>query len=51
MNWKGCGRKCPCPNLWYYSGMCLEALRKTMKLVSQDLNSESLKDEAVVSPI
>jgi hypothetical protein len=31
MNWEECGKKGPCPNLRYYSGICLEGLRKTMK--------------------
>jgi hypothetical protein len=36
MNWKGCGRKSSWPNLWYYPGICLEGLRKTMKNLSQN---------------
>jgi hypothetical protein len=35
MNQKGYGRKWPWPNLRYYPGICLEALRKTMKNLSQ----------------
>jgi hypothetical protein len=31
MNWKGCGRKWLWPNLRYYPGIFLEALRKTIK--------------------
>jgi hypothetical protein len=51
MNWSCRGRKCSCPNVWYYSGMCLETLKKMMKHLSQDLNSETSKDEAVDLPI
>jgi hypothetical protein len=29
MNWKGCGRKQPWPNLRYYASICMEGLRKT----------------------
>jgi hypothetical protein len=36
MNWKGYGRKRPRSNLRYYSGICLEGLRKTKKNLSQD---------------
>jgi hypothetical protein len=31
INWEGCGRKWPWPNLRYYPGICLEGLRKTIK--------------------
>jgi hypothetical protein len=31
MNWKKCGKKQSQPNLWYYPGICLDHLRKTMK--------------------
>jgi hypothetical protein len=33
MNWKECGRKRSWPNLRYYSNICLEGLRKTIKPV------------------
>jgi hypothetical protein len=46
MNWKVYGRKRSWPNLRYYSGICLEELRKTTNTLSQgsrslgrDLNS------------
>jgi hypothetical protein len=35
MNLKGCGRKRSWPNLRYCSGICLEGLRKTTKIISQ----------------
>jgi hypothetical protein len=48
MNWKGCGRMRPRPNLRYYPSICMEGLRKTTKNLSQnsrcpgrDLNSWS----------
>jgi hypothetical protein len=31
LNWKWCGRKWSCSNLTYYSGICLQRLRKIMK--------------------
>jgi hypothetical protein len=31
INWKGCGRKQPWPNLRYYPGIALEGQRKTTK--------------------
>jgi hypothetical protein len=36
MNWKGCGRKVSWPNLIYYPGICLQRLKKTTKILSQD---------------
>jgi hypothetical protein len=30
VNWTGCGRKQLWPNLRYYTGICLEQLRKTI---------------------
>jgi len=40
MNGKGFGRKRLLRNLRYYSGLCLEGLRKTMK----NLNQHSHRD-------
>jgi hypothetical protein len=39
MNWKGYGRKWSCTNLRHYPGICLERLRKTTKILSQDSRS------------
>jgi hypothetical protein len=36
MNWKGFERKRSWPNLRYYPNICLEGLRKTTKIPSQD---------------
>jgi hypothetical protein len=35
MNWKRCGRKCPCPAWRNSPDICLEVLRKIMKILSQ----------------
>jgi hypothetical protein len=55
MNLKCCGRKRSCPNLRYCTGICLEGLRETTKIVSQhsrclgrDLNPGTHKYEAGV---
>jgi hypothetical protein len=55
INWKGCGWKRSWPNLRYYPGICLEGLRKTTKILSQDsrhpgrdLNQGSPEEEAGV---
>jgi hypothetical protein len=34
MDWKGCGRKWQWPNSRYYSSICQEGLRKTMKTLT-----------------
>jgi hypothetical protein len=39
MNWKACGKTQSWPNLRQYPGICLEGLRKTMKNLSQDIQS------------
>jgi hypothetical protein len=39
INWKGHGRKRLWPNLKFYSGTCLEDLRKTTENLSQDSRS------------
>jgi hypothetical protein len=36
MTWEGCGRIRQCPALRYYTGGCLEGVRKTTKILSQD---------------
>jgi hypothetical protein len=55
MNWKGCERKRPWPNLRYYVGIFLEGLRRIMNNLRQgsqypglDLKSGPLKNEARV---
>lgn len=46
MNWKGCGRKCSCSNLKYYSGM--SGGTEEYYKASKDMNSDTPKDEALV---
>jgi hypothetical protein len=49
MNWKGCGRKRSWPNLRYYTGICLEGLRKTTKTCpSRNFNTGPPECEARV---
>jgi hypothetical protein len=55
MNWKGYERKRSSNNLWqaYYTGICLEGLRKTTKFfqdsrsLGRDLNQGSPEYEAL----
>jgi hypothetical protein len=37
IHWEGCGKKRSWSNLRYYPGICLEELRKTMKILGQDI--------------
>jgi hypothetical protein len=47
MNWKGCVRKW----LWYCPGICLEGLRKTTKILSQDIPKSSEYEAGVVTTL
>lgn len=57
MNWKGFKRKQSWPNLSYNSGVFLDGLRKSMRIVqdsqsmSQDLNPEFHEYKAGVQPV
>jgi hypothetical protein len=41
LNWEGCGLKRRWPSLRYYPSIFLEGLRKTMKNLSQDNQSQT----------
>jgi hypothetical protein len=54
MNWKGCGRKLPRPNLRYFIGYCPEGLRKTIEILARVAthdHSNKKKNAARLTPI